>query len=52
MGAGGVAKTDFELYGVVGGRTSIVLFLDIYFAFVVERFYAINVGVAGRSGNM
>ena len=31
-----LGKTDFGLYGVVGGMTSIVLFLDICFAFVVE----------------
>ena len=32
----------FGLYGVVVGMTSIVLFLDICFVFVVERFVAIK----------
>ena len=37
-----LGKTDFGLYGVVGGMTSIVLFLDMCFAFVKERFYCGN----------
>ena len=32
----------FGLYGGVVGMTSIVLFLDICFVFVVERFVAIK----------
>ena len=46
-----LGEVDFGLYGVVGGLTSFVIFVNELLAMSVARFFAVNVGAALKNAD-
>lgn len=46
-----LGQSDYGLYGVVGGLTAFIAFVNGLLSMAVGRFYAVNVGAARRSCN-
>ena len=46
-----LGKSDYGLYGLVGGMAMMVTFLNSLLATAVSRFYAVSVGATKKKGN-
>ncbi len=46
-----LGRTDYGLFGLIGGLTSFVSFVNGLFAASVGRFYAVSVGETNKDGN-